>query len=132
MKMIPNYYINIYGEHVRTQIPEWMKPQIWCRYVGSNTIHSLCKCCEKTTITFGVDAQYGHVVAASKDKKGFMSLDNFLPICKSCNSSMGSENLYDYKLRVYPDTVDAESRYYIQEHIRVVYVGQTLGVNIPH
>jgi hypothetical protein len=37
----------------------------------------------------------GHIIAESKGGK--MHVNNLLPICKICNSSMGNMNLYDYQ-----------------------------------
>ena len=40
----------------------------------------------------------GHIIAESKG--GETILDNLRPICKSCNSSMGNKNWFEYEIRL--------------------------------
>lgn len=53
-----------------------------------------CPCCEVNEIT-QMNFNCGHIQAEYKG--GDQSIDNFKPICQSCNSSMGTQNMDDFK-----------------------------------
>lgn len=75
-----------------------VKESVWKKYVG-NTTETTCFCCGITNIScFSFDA--GHV--DSKHKGGSNDIENLRPICGSCNSSMKTENMYDFMLRMFP------------------------------
>jgi hypothetical protein len=71
-----------------------MRIKVWNKHIGENIGKSKCLCCEEEEIT-QLKFDCGHIIAESKGGK--MSINNLLPICKTCNSSMGNMNLYDYQ-----------------------------------
>ena len=74
------------------------KKIIWNHYIGNEKNKSLCLCCEKSEInTF--DFCRAHVVA--KSLCGVNNISNIRPCCKSCNESMGTENFYVYKSKLF-------------------------------
>jgi hypothetical protein len=62
--------------------------------MGADFKKGLCCCCNTEQITF-VNFQCGHI--ESEVDGGQTHVDNLLPICQSCNGSMGSMNLNEYK-----------------------------------
>ena len=75
-------------------ISQLMKRRVWAKHIGEDVGKHKCLCCEMTDIT-QLSFNCGHIVAESNG--GELTVDNLLPICQSCNSSMGTQNLYDYK-----------------------------------
>ena len=80
----------------RKSISPSLRMNVWtCRFGDKNT--GKCLCClnsEITTFT-GVNAfQAGHII--SYKNGGTDVLDNLLPICKKCNTSMGRQHWSDY------------------------------------
>ena len=81
------------------QISKSLRKRVWAKCVDG-----LCLCCEDEEIdenTF----EAGHIVA--RDLGGQVSIDNLVPICFTCNRSMGTRNFHEYKKDVFPHTVNA-------------------------
>lgn len=75
------------------------REKVWETYMG-NIAKGKCFCCNNRDITpFHFEA--GHV--ESKSLGGSDDVENLRPLCSPCNKSMGTENLYDYKNRLYPN-----------------------------
>jgi 5-methylcytosine-specific restriction endonuclease McrA len=90
----------------KKQIPKALREQVWIKHIGK---HYNAKCtvgwCTNFISVF--DFQSGHIIPESKG--GPMTLENLMPICSRCNSSMnnqytitewntlGSSNLSFYK-----------------------------------
>ena len=81
----------------RKALPPQLRLQVWEKYMGP-MIHGLCFVCEHTPITFGVNVEYGHVLAVANG--GADTVENLRPICGSCNKSMGTQNLLEYRERL--------------------------------
>lgn len=70
--------------------------KLWEKYVG-DTLIGKCFCCNKnkiTPLTNYMTFQAGHI--KSEFNGGIISLDNMLPICRSCNARMNTTNWDDY------------------------------------
>ena len=79
-------------------VPKILKETVWKKYMG-NKQEGKCYCCNITTInTFSFEA--GHVISVKY--KGPTTVENLRPICRSCNSSMGTENLEDFRKAHFP------------------------------
>jgi 5-methylcytosine-specific restriction endonuclease McrA len=78
----------------KQKIPKNIRNIVWDTYMGSDLKKGLCSCCNTETITF-VNYHCGHIV--SEKNGGSISIDNLIPICQSCNGSMGFMNMTDYK-----------------------------------
>ena len=77
----------------KKSIPPILKTEVWKKYSG-DCIEAPCYCCNKTKITCN-SYSAGHVIPEIFGGK--TTIDNLRPICNSCNSSMGTKNLYEYK-----------------------------------
>jgi hypothetical protein len=71
--------------------------KIWRRFWGSN-MDGKCVVCEINIAVENFEA--GHIISVAKG--GEDDVLNFAPICGGCNSGMRTENMIDYKNRVYP------------------------------
>ena len=77
-------------------IPVRVKEEIW-RRINGDKVNGTCFCCSSPLTSFSFDA--GHII--SRSKGGPDTVDNLRPICSSCNSSMGTQNLLDFKLKYF-------------------------------
>lgn len=88
----------------KKKIPKKVKNDSWDLYVGKNVATTKCICC-KTSEIEGKDFVAGHII--SEYNGGKVEVDNLLPICQPCNSSMGVTNMEDYIRAHYPLNLNA-------------------------
>ena len=77
-------------------IPKSVKNAVWIMHVGESVATSTCFCCKVKTIS-QMTFHCGHVVAEANG--GAVHVDNLRPICASCNGSMGTTNMDDFRAR---------------------------------
>ena len=92
---------NIEKEYKKKKIPPVKRKKIWEKYIG-NKACDVCTCCRETEISM-LNYDCGHIVAESEG--GTLEIDNLRPICKSCNSSMGTTNMKEYMKIHYPNNL---------------------------
>ena len=79
-------------------IPKSIRKTIWYDYKSIPEPQILCPCCKITSITpFCFEA--GHI--KSRKNNGSDKASNLLPICRTCNASMGSMDWDDYIHKFY-------------------------------
>src|SRR4051812_25158993 len=76
----------------KDRIPAVLRTAVWNNYEKFGRSSAPCYCCKKTISVF--DFEYGHIVAESKGGK--TNLENLLPVCSSCNKSMGSQHMLEF------------------------------------
>jgi 5-methylcytosine-specific restriction endonuclease McrA len=77
----------------KKSIPLVLKRRLWDKYFGEKNGIATCPCCKMTQIsTFSFHC--GHIV--SERNGGALVLDNLIPICQSCNSSMGTKSYNEF------------------------------------
>ena len=76
----------------KEKIPASVKNTLWSLHFENN-IQGKCQCC-KTEVISKNNFDCGHIT--SEKNGGTVHLDNLKPICRSCNSSMGTTNMYDF------------------------------------
>ncbi len=86
----------------KNKIPSGVKKSVWDIYVGPTLNIGNCFCCKSQPITT-TNFDCGHVQAKSKNGKN--DLSNLRPICGSCNSSMGTQNMLEY-MKTYKYKID--------------------------
>lgn len=86
------------NEEKRPTISKDMRSRIWMRDCG-DVLNSKCYVCKgkMTSINFEV----GHII--SFKNKGKTSDENLKAICQTCNRSMGSKNMEEYKKERFPN-----------------------------
>jgi len=87
----------IQPQQPRQQIPKMIRGQVWKNQHG-NSIKGYCYCCTKELDAFDTWSA-GHIV--SRACGGPNIVTNLRPVCISCNTSMGTENMYDFKAKYY-------------------------------
>lgn len=80
----------------KKSIPKPLKNQVWEVYVGNDIARTKCLCCNHNEILMN-NFHCAHVIAESKG--GETNLKNLRPICATCNLSMKTENMFEYKKR---------------------------------
>lgn len=109
-KKLPNIEINVPTHHppINTSIPEIssnkprykkksiplvLKRRLWNKYFGEHNGIATCPCCKLSQIsTFSFHC--GHII--SERNGGQLILDNLIPLCQSCNSSMGTKSYNEF------------------------------------
>jgi hypothetical protein len=77
----------------KKSIPLVLKRRLWNKYFGEQNGIATCPCCKLTQIsTFSFHC--GHII--SERNGGLLILDNLIPLCQSCNSSMGTKSYNDF------------------------------------
>jgi 5-methylcytosine-specific restriction endonuclease McrA len=85
--------LNKLSKYKKKSIPKSIKINIWNTYIGEDIMKHKCFCCKKNTIKI-IDFEAGHVLSESNG--GTDEITNFRPICRSCNSSMGTMHMEEY------------------------------------
>ena len=78
----------------KKNIPHAVKVKCWNTHVGELVPKVNCLCCDNVSITQH-NFHCGHIIAETHG--GTLDINNLLPICNVCNSSMGSMNMNEFK-----------------------------------
>lgn len=81
----------------RKKINKNLKDSVWLKYMG-NKMEGKCYCCRIRTI-HATDFEVGHNKAHAKG--GSDDISNLRPICRSCNSGMGTKSIEWYREKYY-------------------------------
>ena len=79
----------------KEKIPTSVKNTLWSQHFP-NVLEGKCKCCQTEVISRN-NFDCGHII--SEKNGGKIHLDNLKPICRSCNSSMGTQNMTDFIIK---------------------------------
>lgn len=88
----------------KTKIPKCIKNNSWDKYIGKNIGEALCICCNMNLID-SKNFIGGHII--SEKNGGCVSIENIIPICSECNSSMGYTNMDEFIKKFYPKNYDS-------------------------
>jgi len=81
------------SNYKKKSIPLVLKRKLWDKYFGEQNGIAQCPCCKMSQIsTFSFHC--GHIV--SEKCGGLLVLDNLIPLCQSCNSSMGMKSYTEF------------------------------------
>lgn len=80
----------------KQKIPLVIKRLVWHKCIGKEKGTAMCPCCNITEIE-QMSFSCGHI--QSEYNGGKIEVDNLIPICNSCNSSMGTMDYDQFKLR---------------------------------
>jgi len=76
----------------RVKIPKALKDAVWDANIGSDKANGLCACCKKQIHIRSFDC--GHKISVIHG--GATSLENLIPLCVTCNRSMGEMDLTEF------------------------------------
>lgn len=79
----------------KTPIPKSVRNSVWIKYIGEEFFGN-CYCCSLKNLTC-FNFACGHII--SEKDGGEATIENLRPICTSCNSSMGTNNMEDFKCK---------------------------------
>ena len=83
----------------RKQIPKMIRGKVWERYHGTS-LNGSCFCCKRELHAF--DAWHvGHIKSHANGGSDMPS--NLRPVCASCNTSMGTQNMDEFKAQYYAE-----------------------------
>lgn len=82
----------VLGKRPRPRIPAAVRNACWANKFG-DAMEATCPVCNSQRIT-RIDFHAGHVVPHAKG--GPTNVQNLLPLCKHCNSSMGDQYLHSF------------------------------------
>lgn len=86
-------------EHARKSIPKLLREEVWKKYFGDK-LSGNCFCCD-AKIQLTKDYEACHLIAYKYG--GPDTLANLRPGCRSCNGSMRTQNMLEFKRQYYPD-----------------------------
>jgi hypothetical protein len=91
-----------HGKNLNTKacISKALKTCIWDTNIGKNIRAALCICCDNNEIKVE-NFHAGHIMAESNG--GNTDQNNLLPICATCNTSMGSTHMNDFVKNNFPN-----------------------------
>lgn len=96
---------------LRKSIPKSLKILVWDKNIGKEKGIGECDVCKSDIDSKNFEC--GHIISV-KDG-GETNIENLLPICSSCNKSMGTQNLHDFKEKYFQgmnkkNTIQKESK----------------------
>ena len=77
----------------KKSIPLCLKALVWNKYIGEEKGIGYCQCCRKNIIK-QISFHCGHII--SERNGGSTTLNNLIPLCPTCNLSMGKQNMNDF------------------------------------
>jgi 5-methylcytosine-specific restriction endonuclease McrA len=81
----------------RRTIPKAVKITVWNKYIGSEKPEGKCYVCKRTIHVTDFDLGHNKAVA----KGGGDNINNLRPICRTCNSSMGTMSIERFKAKYF-------------------------------
>ena len=88
------------SENKRTHVPKPLKILLWDTTYGTLGI-APCYCCTRSIRPMTFEAGHNKAVANG----GETTLYNLRCICSTCNKSMGTQNLEEFKNKYFPQTI---------------------------
>lgn len=93
-KKLLNNQLKQKPKYKKASIPHALKRSVWNYWIGERIGLNECLCCEITLIS-QMTFHCGHII--SEANGGNLEVNNLKPICQSCNSSMGTQNMNNFK-----------------------------------
>ena len=76
----------------KESIPKTIRNCLWINYYSDARIGK-CQCCKRETISID-NYHVGHISAEANH--GTTTLDNLIPLCMLCNTSIQKQNVHDF------------------------------------
>jgi len=90
----------------KEKIPVTVKNTLWSLYFNNN-LQGICQCC-KTEIISKNNFDCGHII--SEKNGGKVHIENLKPICRACNSSMGTTDMNEFMIKYGFDKLQIKSK----------------------
>lgn len=98
---------------IRKSIPKSLKILVWDKNIGKEKGIGECNVCKSEIDSKNFEC--GHIISVKEG--GDTNIENLLPICSSCNKSMGTENLMIFKERYFSKKSEKETKTPVEEFI---------------
>ena len=88
----------------KANISKSLSDSVWVKYMGQDSARAYCLICNNNIISrFSGNNKFhcGHI--QSEANGGTIHIDNLLPICSTCNSSMGTTHMDEYIKSQFPN-----------------------------
>ena len=93
-------YLGVKPPYRKKKIPSALRNQVWISRIGEKfRVKCSTTWCRNIITPFTFEA--GHNIPESKG--GSMTLENLIPICSSCNKSMGNTHTFDQWCKTYTE-----------------------------
>ena len=95
---------NISKPRKKRSISKSLSDAVWVKYMGQDSARAYCLICNNNIISrFSGNNKFhcGHI--QSEANGGSINIDNLLPICSTCNTSMGTTHMDDYVKSQFPN-----------------------------
>lgn len=98
----------------KRNISKSLSDAVWVKYMGQDRARAYCLICNNNIISrFSGNNKFhcGHI--QSEANGGSINIENLLPICSTCNTSMGTTHMDDYVKSQFPNNwLDYNNRNY--------------------
>jgi 5-methylcytosine-specific restriction endonuclease McrA len=102
MKIKEKYRVLKKGQpKTRKSIPKTVKDRVWDTCIGKERGVGPCYCCGVEIDSKKFDC--GHIVSVANG--GLDIVENLKPLCGTCNKSMGTQNLEEFKTKYFPGRI---------------------------
>ena len=91
----------------KRNISKSLSDAVWVKYMGQDSARAYCLICNNNIISrFSGNNKFhcGHI--QSEANGGSINIENLLPICRTCNTSMGTAHMDDYVKSQFPNHWD--------------------------
>ena len=110
----------------RKSIPKPVRIQVWNEYIGEENGIGYCNVCGSEIKQTNFDC--GHIISANDGGENIVK--NLAPICRTCNLSMGTDNLNEFKEKYFNNKsyVDIFIKTFIKECFDTRIVKGFMGI----
>ena len=109
---------------LRKSIPKTLRNKVWDTTIGKEKGVGDCFVCN--TNIDSKNFECGHIISVKEG--GETTLENLKPICGSCNKSMGTQNLIEFKAKYFPQIKENKPDILICGHSHILKIVRD-GVN---
>ena len=96
---IKNKYKKLNNNNKRRSIPKIIKDNLWNKTFTEKSGLGQCFVCKGKITSRSFDC--GHVISVANG--GTDQLDNLQPVCSTCNKSMGTQNMIEFKQQYFKE-----------------------------
>ena len=101
------------NKKMRKSIPKSLKILVWDKNIGKEKGIGNCNVCKSEIDSKAFEC--GHIISVKEG--GATNIENLLPICSSCNKSMGTENLLVFKEKYFSRMNNATKKETVKKEV---------------
>jgi len=101
------------NKKMRKSIPKSLKILVWDKNIGKEKGIGNCNVCKSEIDSKAFEC--GHIISVKEG--GATNIENLLPICSSCNKSMGTENLLVFKEKYFSTKTNTSKKETVKKEV---------------